>query len=174
MQRQADSCNSKNPSCGGFLSCWFGMRGFTQVELIVVIVIVGVLALAVIPRFSGDSGFEARAFRDSVVAGLRYAQKSAVAARRTTCATFSAAPARVDFRISNGNGAVDCVQGLPLIGPDNRQLQVTAANMVAFVALPADVVFDGAGRPLRASVFSVSGLDASLMVTVEAETGYVH
>lgn len=174
MKRLAGLNECKNPSCGGFLSCWPSMHGFTQVELVVVIVIVGVLALAVVPRFSGDSGFEARAFRDGVVAGLRYAHKSAVAARRTTCAVFATPPAQVTFRISNDNGAANCVVGALLVGPDNRPLQVTAANNVTFVALPADVVFDAAGRPQGAAAIGISGLDASLLITVEAETGYVH
>lgn len=145
-----------------------------MVELVVTLVIIGIVAIAIMPRWMGNSGFDERAFRDRVVAGLRYAQKSAIAARRTTCATFSAAPASVSFRVSTNNGAVNCAVGAALIGHDANPLVVTAPNGVSFAALPADVVFDGGGRAATASAISITGLDASLAITVEAETGYVH
>lgn len=63
-------------------------RGFTLVELIVTMIVVGILAVAVIPRFADQSGFDARGFRDGTLSVLRYAQKSAVAQRRQVCGTI--------------------------------------------------------------------------------------
>lgn len=54
-------------------------RGFTLIELVAVIIIVGILAAFVAPRFLGRGAFEARGVRDSLVSALRYAQKTAIA-----------------------------------------------------------------------------------------------
>jgi MSHA pilin protein MshC len=152
-----------------------GSGGFTMIELIVVIVVLGILAAIVMPRWRGDNGFDERAFRDTIVTGLRYAQKSAIASRRTVCASFSSPPASVSFRISTLPPVVaDCTTGSTLAGPDGNPLVVTATGNVTFAALPADVIFDAGGRPNAAASINVAGLPAALAITVEAETGYVH
>lgn len=149
-------------------------NGFTLVELVAVLVIAGILAAVIIPKMNAGTGFDERGFRDRVVAGLRYAQKSAIAARRTVCASFSSPPASVTFSISTANGAANCAVGNALAGPDTNPLVVTATGNVTFAALPANIVFDAAGRPASGAVISVTGLPAALAITVEAETGYVH
>lgn len=148
--------------------------GFSLVELIVVLVLAGIMAAVFIPRWRGGSGFEERGFRDQVAAALRYGQKSAIAARRTVCATFTTAPSAVSFRISSAHGAADCSTGSALPGPDGQSLALTAPPPAAFASVPATLLFAASGRPDNAASISFVGLPGALALTVEAETGYVH
>ncbi|MDP2758925.1 MAG: prepilin-type N-terminal cleavage/methylation domain-containing protein, partial [Sideroxyarcus sp.] len=65
------------------------MRGFTLVELITVMVIVGILAVAVLPRFFTVSDFEDRGSADQVKSLLRFAQKTAIAQHTPVTVTLA-------------------------------------------------------------------------------------
>lgn len=54
-------------------------QGFTLLELILVMVIMGVLAATAMPKFTATADFQARAFYDDTLSAIRYAQKSAIA-----------------------------------------------------------------------------------------------
>src|SRR5262245_53650417 len=53
--------------------------GFTMVEVVVVIVILGVLAAVAAPRFFDDKTFLERGYYEELAASLKFAQKLAVA-----------------------------------------------------------------------------------------------
>lgn len=134
--------------------------------------VAGILAASVVPRFTGENGFEARGFRDETAAALRYAQKSAIASRRLVCVAFTANA--VSARVASAAGAADCATGSALIGPGGNVLAVSATGGATFLATPAALTFNAAGRPSAGVSIAVSGLPAALAITVEAETGYVH
>lgn len=146
-------------------------RGFTLVELVVTMIIIGILAVAVIPRMDMLRGFDEIGYRDQVRAAFTYARKSAVAQRRSVRVTVatSALTVAVQRQTPEGEGAVAWAD-LNLPG-----LNANTINPPTGVTLnPTDdtITFDAQGRPDAAASFVVSG--GAGTITVEAETGYVH
>jgi len=150
------------------MSAW-AERGFTLVELVVTMIVVGILAVAVVPRFADRAGFDARGFHDGVLAVLRYGQKAAVAQRRSVCVAFGAGS--VSLRIASvWGGACDT----DLAGPDgSKPYAVAALTGSGFVAQPADFTFLPSGVASAGQSFVVTGMTANPIVVVAA-TGYVY
>lgn len=139
--------------------------GFTLIELVTVIVLVGILSVMAVPRFAERSVFEARGFQDETKALLRYAQKSAVAQRRYVCVAFTASGATLTL------GATSAC-GTDLSGPTgSAPFTITARSGIGYSSVPANFYFEASGRPNAGQIITVTG---SGTVTIEAETGYVH
>lgn len=146
--------------------------GFTLPELVVVMIVVGILAATAIPRMT-DSGFDDRRWRDQAIAALRYAQKAAIALRRTTCVIFPDTRTIVVQQESFWS-AGDCLTAAtPVVLPDGTPLVVTAQRNEHFTATPAPITFNPLGQPGGGVVIPVANLPAALTITVEANTGYV-
>jgi len=148
------------------------LQGFTLTESVVTGVVIGILAVAILPRFADRTDFDARGFFDATASILRYAQKSAVAQRRTVCVTFGA-DSSVSLRIASSfDGACDT----DLTGPTGAApYTLTAPAGVAFSATPAaptNFNFLPSGEATLGQDIKVADLTGR-SITVVAVTGYV-
>jgi len=162
------------------------VKGFTLIELIMVIVLAGILAVFVFPRFS-NTALPERGFHDAVWSTLAHARRTAVASRRFTCVTVSAGTGSAatvavtrDVNDPDSVAAINCTSAVALPGPNRG---CSATNLVCAptnVTLggTASLIFDPLGR-LVTSPGVVAGAAASITVsnqnnvTVQPETGYV-
>ncbi len=145
---------------------------FTLIELIMVIVLLGVLAIFIAPRLN-TKDFEARGFLDETLALLRYAQKTAIAQRRTVCIAFTTDTATLN--IATAEALTNCAAAL--VGPRGESpASITARGGIAYLATPGGFYFNALGRPSVGQNLQVAsgGTPIGLTITIEAETGYVH
>ena len=148
--------------------------GFTLVELIVTLILVGILAVVAIPKLVGVSAYNTLGFYDRVASGIRFAQKQAIAKHRNVCLTFTANS--VTFRFASSDGAAAPCDA-DLAGPNGASPYVLAADpggigAVLFSPTPTDFQFDALGRPTVGQTITVTG-DGSKTLSVAPETGYV-
>ena len=143
-------------------------HGFTLLELVVIMLITGILAVVVLPRFADQSAFESRGFHDETLAFLRYAQKTAIAQRRTVCITFSATGATLKVALAAASASCDT----NLIGPKGDTPGTIAAKSGVSYTSATSFNFNALGQPSAAQTIQVTG--ATGHIVIEADTGYVH
>jgi prepilin-type N-terminal cleavage/methylation domain-containing protein len=151
------------------------VRGFTAVELITVLILVGVLAVVAMPRLDAGLSLRGAAWRDQVLAGLMQARSQAQGHRRLVCVTLATGAVRLAIASANPASACDTV----IKGPDGDARWAYDGNGFTLTQSPAGTLYfqpdgritrDGAGSSAVNVSIALAG-ETGLQLT--GETGHV-
>ncbi len=152
----------------------FVCSGFTIVELVVTIIILGVIATVAAPKFFGKSSYDETGFARTTLSALGYAQKLALSRGCDTRVNMTSSSIALYQRVTSCYSGTMTSAVVKVTGGDFSEAVPAGLAVENF-----DIYFDSRGRPRYSS-------DGSLLLTaeeftigskeikVEAETGYVY
>ena len=156
------------------------MQGFTLVELVLVIVLLAILAIAFGPRFFEIDVFRARGFYDEAISALRYAQKTAIAQRRAIYVNLATTTVSICYTSS-----LTCASANDQVPGPYGEKPYTVSAGTGGLSPVTTLFFDALGRPYNVAdtvpnstfttrlTLTLTGGGDTRTITVEQETGYV-
>tara|TARA_R110002050_G_scaffold229622_1_gene365203 strand:+ start:780 stop:1310 length:531 start_codon:yes stop_codon:yes gene_type:complete len=168
--------------------------GFTLVELVTVIILIGILAVAVLPKFDGTASYEAHTHRAQLISALRLTQQRAMQQTDNSDNYCHQLVFDNDSYVSR-YGTPDRLDCTKTTFPNNWQPDATGFIVegkytvnfgIAGKSNPSAVTFNSMGRPVANTNTSLEndcdngctinvqhGTDAPLQIEIESE-GYIH
>lgn len=160
-------------------------QGFTLVELVTVILLIGILAVSVAPKFDGTASYEAHSHRAQLIAALRLTQQRAMQQTDTRyCHEIVFDDVKARYGIPN---RLDCTVTTPIF-PTDWSADATGFTVadkydltftVNGLANPQTIGFDWLGRPTKSCAgddgceINISSAVETLTIFIEPE-GYIH
>ncbi len=149
------------------------MKGFTLVELIIVLVVVGILAVGASPLFIGSGGTESLVLRERALSVLRNVQLNAMQNTQADCYAAVLQDNALGLATTPVCGAGSSTLAATedsanrMVGFAGKTLTVTDSNG-APVSLPAEIEFGPLGRPDDTSGLICIGNQACRLTFTEA------
>ncbi len=158
--------------------------GFSLIELLIVIVILGIAAAVAVPMISSAASMQIRAAGSMVAADLEYAKSMAISRGQMYSVVFDAANETYEIRDPNNAVIAHPIRkGFDYtvdFANDGRldRVDITSANFdgkttIGFDYLGSPYSIDGASTALNSGVISLQAGGTTKTVTIEAVTGFI-
>jgi MSHA pilin protein MshC len=153
-------------------------KGFTLIELVMVLVLIGIIAVFAAPRLNNLTTTTAGLFADKLRADIRYAQNLAMTRNMRYRVYYNLAPAPVPNGyavVNDTSGGAWSSFGFAQDPAGNGNLSVTLnAGQYAGITISnagGFIEFNSLGAPTAAVILTITG---GQTVTVTAQTGAVN
>jgi len=162
-------------------------QGFSLIELVVVIIIIGILSATVLPKFFSSKGFEEYGYRTEIISTLRAVQLRAMQQSESYCVGMNSTHLGVVWDNANQRitaSSTDCSTPFSFSSAyaesanDTLEVKVESNHSVAFTMARGTMplTFDKWGRPNscpnNGCLIEITGSD-TLSVVIESQ-GYIH
>jgi len=153
--------------------------GFTLIELIMILVLIGIIATAIVPKFTAVRETKAATFTMKLRADIRYAQNLAMTRNARYRVYFNSAPApNPGYAVTDNGGAIVTDPA----GGGNLSVTLNAGDYAGItVAAPYIFIqFDSLGRPynnagtLLAAAADLTVSPGPVTVSISPQTGAVN
>jgi len=135
-------------------------RGFTFLEVLAIIVVVGILAAIAVSRINSTDTYAISSELDKVQSHLRYAQGKAIRTNSNWGIRFNSSNTYWLFQTNTANKKA-------ITGEDQNDITL---SKLTITSAPQTITFDGFGSPGAADItVSTSGGN----ITVAANTGFI-
>ncbi|MDX1444419.1 MAG: GspH/FimT family pseudopilin [Gammaproteobacteria bacterium] len=148
----------------------FRNRGFTLIELTVIIIVISVLAVTAYGRFTGGDSFEARGARDELASAFRLAQRYAVTSGCWTQVTVNSG----DYTVLMENTPCDGAGGfgVTITSPGSGSLSGSFGS--ASASPTGSYVYDAYGDLASGGgTITLSSNGSTASFTVQPDSGFV-
>ena len=153
--------------------------GFTIIELVIVILILGIMAVSVVPKFFTSTGFQEYTYQAEIITKLRSIQLRAMQQTDSTdsniCHTVLVTegalgvPKDCDLTLADGwQGEDELTEE-----PGTTNVKVEDGHEVTFAPIAFSFSFDSMGRPSCSPCLITVVGDSTLTIKIESE-GYIH
>ena len=168
-------CSVSRRFCSGVL------RGFTIVELLIVVVIIAIAAVMAVPLMSSAGSLQVKSAANMIASDLEYAKSMAISRGRNYSVVFDEDAESYQIEDQDGNViphpvrkgfdyVVDfSARGLGKVDIVNASFDSTIAVKFDFLGSP----YDNNGGPLNSGVVSLSAGSSTATVLVEPVTGFI-
>ncbi len=161
-------------------------NAFTLIEILIVVVILGIVALAALPMMSSAASVQIRAAANVIAADLEYARSMAVSRGQCYSVAFDKSTESYEVRDQTGvvvahpvrkgfNYAVNFTADTRLDKVDiqNVDFDPGSVQTITFDYLGSPYAGAGTAAGLNAGVITLSAGAATLTINVEAVTGFI-
>ena len=133
--------------------------GFTLVELIVVILLIGILSISIAPRFFGVSSYKDRKTTDELLSALRYTQQMAMNRGGS-----------IQLNLESDRYTIELTDGTDLRSPDGAPYPKIFVGVTS--STPNLIEYDRLGRRVPDSQIDLT--IGTKTIRIEQGTGYAH